>query len=167
MTALREVREGVSRAWDSLAAGWRELRQRAAHALTHFQPLEKRGTFETRAERQARYGSRWGLLAADVCDDDRQVEVTLEAPGLEPDDFRIEVFGDRLYVRGEKRLERESKHGRFQVMERAYGRFERVIPLPAAVDDSQASASYRRGVLRIVLPKLHAGSTRRVKVERA
>lgn len=167
MNAVRQVREGVNRAWDTLAVGWRELRQRASHALTQFKPAAREGTFATPEERQAMRGSRWSLLASDVSTDDRWVEVTLEVPGLEPDDLSIEVVGDTLRVRGEKRVERDGVRGTYHVMERAYGSFLRTIALPAGVDDRRAEASYRNGVLRIRLPRSAEGRSRRVKVRRA
>lgn len=167
MEALKQVQETMNRAWDNLAVGWREMRHRAAHALTRFDPLARRGTFETFHERQAARGLRWGMLAADVSDDDDMIEVTLEAPGLEPDDFEIDVVGDRLRVRGEKRLMRETRRGAYCVMERAYGKFERWVPLPTAVDDSRAEAQYRNGVLRITLPKLRTGPVHRIRVAKS
>src|SRR5690606_19216319 len=152
---------------ETLSQGWRELSQRAAHALTRFQPLPKRGTFETFEERHARRAPAWGLLAADVGDDDDWIEVTLEAPGIEPDDFEIEVIGNRLRVRGEKRVEKRTHRAGFAVMERAYGRFERWIPLSAEVDPDRAQAKYRHGVLNIRLPKLRSGSVHHIRVQRS
>jgi len=89
--------------------------------------------------------------------------VRLEAPGLEREDFDIEVFEDTLIIRGEKRLTRERNEGRYHVLECAYGRFERAIPLPAEVEADRASARYRNGVLRIELPK--TASQRRHHIE--
>jgi HSP20 family protein len=50
-------------------------------------------------------------------------------------------------------------------MERAYGSFERAIPLPSEVDENGASAKYRRGVLRITLPKSRESRSRRITVQ--
>ncbi|HEY8506902.1 MAG TPA: Hsp20/alpha crystallin family protein [Steroidobacteraceae bacterium] len=166
MNRLRQVydgvQEGVARTWETLTSGWRELSQRAAHALTRFHPSSKHGE-----ERQVRRSPGWGLLAADVGDDDDWVEVTLEAPGIEPDDFQIEVIDNRLRVCGEKRVERRAHRAGYAVMERAYGRFERWIPLWADVDPDHAEAKYRHGVLTIRLRKRRAGPVHRIRVERA
>ena len=73
--------------------------------------------------------------------------------------------GRYLTVRGEKRLQREERRGRYHVMECAYGGFERAVALPAEVDDGGARASYRRGVLQVVLPKVRsAKAARRIEV---
>ncbi|MGI9319925.1 MAG: Hsp20/alpha crystallin family protein [Thiogranum sp.] len=165
MSTFAEIGEGLERAWDSIADGWRQLRQRAAHALTRFKPLSGEGKLETAEEVFLQRSSRWGLLAADVSESDAEVNVRLEAPGLEADNLDIHVVGNVLVVRGEKKVQRAQTEGRFYVMECAYGSFERAVPLPVEVDESAAKASYRRGVLHIKLPKKAAARARRIEVQ--
>ncbi len=167
MSTVQQIRQGLSRAWDSLAEGWRELRDLAGDALTRFQPKSPGGEIETAEDRIVQRASRWGLLAAEVTDSDDTVQVMLEAPGLDPDDFEIEVVDDVLVVRGEKKVSREEKRGHYHVMERAYGQFERAIRLPARVDYERAKARYRRGVLTVMLPKSEESKIRRITVETA
>jgi HSP20 family protein len=69
------------------------------------------------------------------------------------DELDVEVQGDALVIRGEKRFEREDTEGRYRVLQCAYGTFRRVVPLPAAVLSDQAKAAYKNGVLRVELPK--------------
>ncbi|HET8701991.1 MAG TPA: Hsp20/alpha crystallin family protein, partial [Nitrococcus sp.] len=101
----------------------------------------------------------------EIREDEDVVEVRLEAPGMEPDEFELQVAGGYLVIRGEKHMKREDSGGRFYLLERAYGRFERAIPLPAKVDDSRAMAKYRHGVLTIRLPRLETGGSRRIEVK--
>lgn len=164
MSALEQVREGLNRAWDTLAEGWRELRDRAADALTRFHPPMARGREESREERLARNGSRWGLLAAEVSDGDHTVEVDLEIPGMDPEDFDIQVRDDILLIRGEKRVSRNEQRGHYHLMQRAYGRFERSLRLPTSVDDDKAKATYKRGVLHLSLPKSRSFRTKRIPI---
>ena len=165
MSSLQQVREGLTKAWDTITIGWRELRELAGDALTRFNPRTSRADSPTADDRIAGRAARWGLLAAEVTDTDDTVEVALEVPGLEPDDIAVEVHDDVLVVRGEKRVSREEARGHYYVMERAYGQFERAIRLPAPVDDKAATARYRRGVLSVSLPKLSAPRARRIAVE--
>ncbi|HET6628864.1 MAG TPA: Hsp20/alpha crystallin family protein [Woeseiaceae bacterium] len=165
MSTVTQFREGLSKAWDTLTIGWRELRELAGDALTRFNPRTTRGEVESAEDRIVSRASRWGLLAAEVTETDDTVDVLLEAPGLEPDDFEIDVRGDLLIVRGEKRVSREETRGHYHIMERAYGQFERAIRLPASVDDEGATARYRRGVLTVSLPKNAKRSGRRIAVE--
>lgn len=164
MSTMNQLREGLSTAWDTVIEGWRELRELAGDALTRFQPKASRGEVETAEDRIVTRASRWGLLAAEVVDNDTKVQVMLEAPGLEADDFDIEVRDDVLVVRGEKKLAREETKGHYHVMERAYGRFERAIRLPASVDDEGAEAKYRNGVLTVSMPKSRSARSRRITV---
>jgi len=165
MSTFAEIGEGLERAWDSIADGWRQLRQRAAHALTRFKPLNREGKIETAEEVFLQRSSRWGLLAADVSESDTEVNVRLEVPGLEADNFDIHVVGNVLVVRGEKQVQHTQTEGRFHVMECAYGSFERAVPLPVEVDENAAKASYRRGVLHIKLPKKVVARARRIEVQ--
>lgn len=158
MSTLKQVKEGMSRAWDSLREGWTSLTERASHALTHFSPEDNSQHNELRLP-------EWGLLTAELREHKNRYEISLEVPGMEENQFNIKVIDNTLVVSGEKQFSREGTEGRFHVMERAYGSFERAIPLPAAVDDSQASASYRRGVLTVTLPKQVSQAYRRIQVK--
>ena len=164
MRTFEELRHGLEHAWDQVAEGWRHLRERAGAALTRFQPLRREGDVQTREEAHARRGAAWGLLAAEVLEDDQAVEVRLEAPGMQADDFDLAVQDQTLIIRGEKRVNRQVDSGRFHLMERAYGAFQRNVPLPSAVDDSQASASYHDGVLVVRLPRTDSTRRRRIAV---
>jgi HSP20 family protein len=160
MSSLQQLQEGLSEAWDALLHGWQLLYQRAASAITRFTPHGAKGELLPRdAQEFALRSSGWGVLAAEVFDDDDRVVVRLEAPGMQRDEFSLQVVNDRLVIRGEKRMQREQSNGRYQISECAYGRFERVIALPDKVDPRKAQAKYKRGVLRVELPK--AGSRRR------
>lgn len=167
MTAMHQLqkglREGLVEAWEGMADGWNRLYRRAAGAITRFRPghpggSEPGGALEPRS-------TGWGVLAAEVFDDDDGIRVRLEAPGLDKEDLDIEVVDGYLVVRGEKRVERERRDGRYYVTECAYGRFERTIPLPDEVDASEARASYDKGVLSLKLPKTGARRRRRITVD--
>lgn len=164
MSNLDQVRSGVGRLWENLSDGWHQLRQRASQAVTRFNPHSKSGDVETSEEQVLQQTSRWGLLPADIIVDEAEIVVRLEAPGMEPGNFEIEVREGLLVVRGEKRLERERREGRYHLMERAYGSFERAIALPTEVDDSRAQARYKNGVLTITLQKSERARARRIEV---
>lgn len=165
MSSLEDLREGLGHAWDNVAEGWRELWRRAGQAITRFRPPNPKEDAEPEEVRLARICPRWGLVPAEVYNGDDQVVVRLEAPGLEREDFKLEVRGDVLWIRGEKRLEREARSGEYFLTERAYGRFERAVPLPAGVDQGSAKARYRRGVLTVTLPKSKSEAKQRIRVQ--
>ncbi|WP_290649323.1 Hsp20/alpha crystallin family protein [Aquisalimonas sp.] len=164
MKTFQELRHGLEQAWDQVAEGWRHLRDRAGAALTRFYPLRKAGQVPTREEAHARRGASWGLLAAEVIENDHAVEVRLEAPGMASEDFDISVHDQHLVIRGQKRVSRQIDSGRYHLMERAYGAFRRNVPLPSPVDDSRAEASYQDGVLVVRLPRTEQSTRRRITV---
>lgn len=163
MSTLQQLREDFGRSWDNLMEGWRHLSERASGALTRFIPV-RRSDAQEHNPPAAVQNTRWGLMAAEVFDDDEQVIVKLEVPGMEPDDFDIQINRDVLIVRGEKKFQREKNEGSYHLMECAYGRFERAIPLPVEVDESKADASYKQGLLKISLPKTGQKTQRRISV---
>ena len=84
---------------------------------------------------------------------------------MQAEDFEIEAHGRLLCITGVKHAEREQQAGDLYIMQRAYGRFERQIPLPVPVDDSGAEASYERGVLTVRLPKTESARRRSIRVQ--
>jgi HSP20 family protein len=158
----QQVKQGAGQALASLSQGWRDLRARAGSALTHFQGRRAEGDESSDSELPS-LGS-WGFMAADVVDSKDQVVVRLEAPGLSRKDFTVELRDDVLRIAGEKRIERESNGDGQHVFQCAYGKFQREIALPAAVDADRAKASYRDGVLRIALPKTEGAQPHRFTV---
>jgi HSP20 family protein len=148
-----------------VADGWRRLRQSAAGALTPFRPGGQSSLPASVDDDLYLSSPGWAMLTGDVFEDRKQVLVRLEVPGMEKQDFDIEVRDDVLIVRGEKRFERESTEGRYRVMQCAYGTFNRAIPLPAPVTADKAKARYRNGVLKITLPKAKAARGRSIDIK--
>ncbi|WP_457573979.1 Hsp20/alpha crystallin family protein [Desulfolithobacter sp.] len=155
MATLTQIRQGLGQVWDSVVEGWRTLTRRASSAITRFSLPGKaaRDSDEMALVEAGRRSVGWGVLAAEVFDDSDRVVVRVEAPGMKRSDFDIEVLDDILLIRGEKKIERESTVGQYHLVECAYGSFERAIPLPVPVKPAKAKARYRKGVLRIELPK--------------
>jgi HSP20 family protein len=163
MSTLQQMREGLNDALDTLLEGWQRLYRLAAGAITRFTP-DKAGLPDTgEGHGLAERSIGWSVLAAEVFDSDDKIVVRLEAPGMDNEDFDIQVHDDYLVVQGEKQVEQEHKRGHYRITERAYGRFERAIPLPENVDADRATAKYRHGVLRVELPKTDA-EARSIKV---
>lgn len=165
MSSMVQVRHSLNRLWDNLAEGWQDLRERASHAMTRFSPTHRNAPLQTSAERLLRSASRWGLLAAEIREDKDKVVVKLEVPGMETEDFDLSIADDQLIIRGEKKVRHQQGEGHDYALECAYGRFERSLPLPAAVDDRQAKAKYKWGVLTVTLPKTRQYTPRRIAIK--
>lgn len=89
--------------------------------------------------------------SVEVAETERDVRVTAELAGLEEKDIELRVENNVLTLRGEKRTESEDKDRQYS--ERYYGRFERRLPIQAEVDEDAAQATFKNGVLTVILPK--------------
>jgi HSP20 family protein len=93
----------------------------------------------------------------DVTEDDQHVHVCVELPGVERKDIDISIKGDRLIIKGEKKLEQQDKEEQdgFVVhrVERTYGKFQRTLQVPYETAPEQIEAEFKDGVLKIRLPK--------------
>jgi HSP20 family protein len=101
----------------------------------------------------------------DVSETDKAVKVTAELPGMDEKDIDVTLSGDSLIIQGEKKEESEQKDKDFYRIERRYGSFQRVIPLSTDVDESKVRAGFKKGVLKITLPKTAEAQQARKKIE--
>lgn len=88
-----------------------------------------------------------------VAETPERYEVSVDLPGMKPEDFSLEVREGNLWISGERKEEKEEKGKTFHRVERYYGEFRRVIPLVGAVKENEIHAEYRDGVLMVTLPK--------------
>lgn len=154
------LEQGVVRAYESLTEGWRELLSRSNGALTHFDTSAK--SKEEAADPQD--FPRWSLLAAETWETAQSVIVRVEIPGMKKGDIDISIHGNLLRIRGEKRSGGEHHGRRYRLMERAYGRFERTIPVPQTIDGDRAEVSYQDGVVTVILPKTETTPPRQLRI---
>ncbi len=112
-------------------------------------------------------GAEGGLFKPnlDIRESDKEYTVTLEMPGVNKDDVDVEVRGDALIVRGEKKNEETHEEGQYQYTERSYGSFQRALTLPEDADSENIKANFDNGVLKISLPRQEIGGGERKKVE--
>lgn len=155
---IHELADGLNRTWESISQGWNHLINSAGNALTHFRSGDDQESDNTIPVQSP----RWGLLNADVFDDANRLVIKLEAPGLAADDIEINVVDNVLVISGEKRFEREETKGDYRLLECAYGRFSRSIPLGYDVDAD--TATYDKGVLKVTLQKKPHQRRRKIKV---
>ena len=88
-----------------------------------------------------------------VRETDEEIVVSAELPGLEEKDFDISLEEDVLTIKGEKRSEHEEKREGFHHVETMSGSFERRMRLSCEVDADEVKATYKNGVVTVVLPK--------------
>ena len=103
--------------------------------------------------------------AMDVEEDDEQIAITAELPGIEKEDVTITLEDGVLEISGEKRGETEKKGRNFHLVERTFGAFHRALTLPSSVDFEKAKATFKEGVLRIEMPKTEASKPHRLEIK--
>lgn len=146
-----ELEREISRAWGSLTEGWREVLSRSGDALTRFARVKR-----SRNDRESQDFPQWAFLAGECWETAQSVIVRVELPGMRKEDIDISIDRGRLQIRGEKRSSGEEEARRYYFMERAFGRFERSIPLPTNIDAARAEVTYQGGVMTVILPKTEA-----------
>jgi HSP20 family protein len=103
--------------------------------------------------------------AVDVYEDEHNITLTAEVPGIEEKDLNITVENGVLTLSGERKIENEETKENFQRIERSYGRFGRSFTLPPSVDAEDVKAEFANGVLKITLAKRAEAKPKQVKIE--
>ena len=106
-----------------------------------------------------------GYPAVDISENDKQITIKAELPGMEPKDVDLQIEGDTLIIRGEKKFEEEEKKDNFHRLERSYGSFSRTIPLPRPVAQENVKAQFNKGVLTIILEKAPEKFGTKIKIQ--
>jgi len=102
--------------------------------------------------------------AVDVYEDEHNVTLKIEVPGIDEKDIDVRVENNILTVHGERKIEKEEKEENYRRIERQYGSFTRTFTLPNTVDTESASANYDKGVLKVTLAKKAEAKPKQIKV---
>lgn len=104
--------------------------------------------------------------SVEISEKDDEVIVKAEIPGLDHQDIDVSVESNNLILRGVKKREKKEEKENYVHMECAYGSFDRVIPLRAEVDRDKVTASYKKGILTIRLPKSDTSKSKKIVIEK-
>ena len=102
--------------------------------------------------------------ALDVFDDKDRLVVKVELPGMKKEEIEISLHDGTLTVSGERKTEHETKEGQSSRSERYFGKFQRSVTLPTAVDPAKITAAYKDGVLTIDLAKAEEAKPKHIEV---
>ncbi|HZP63431.1 MAG TPA: Hsp20/alpha crystallin family protein [Terriglobales bacterium] len=100
----------------------------------------------------------------DIYEDEHNVTLKLEVPGIDEKDIDVRIENHTLTVHAERKFEKDEKEENFRRVERQYGSFTRSFTLPSSVDPGQVSADYDKGVLNIKLAKKAEAKPKQIKV---
>ncbi|HET9408938.1 MAG TPA: Hsp20/alpha crystallin family protein [Candidatus Sulfotelmatobacter sp.] len=102
--------------------------------------------------------------AVDVYEDEHNITLKVEVPGIEEKDIDVRLENNTLTVHGERKIEKEEKEENYRRVERQYGSFTRTFTLPQTVDANNVQANYDKGVLKIQLAKKAEAKPKQIKV---
>ena len=97
--------------------------------------------------------SRAWMPPVDIYETDDQLVLKAELPGINPNDVEVRVEDNTLYLKGERKFEKEVKEENLHRVERSYGSFSRTFALPGSIDADKVQAEYKDGVLTLTMPK--------------
>jgi HSP20 family protein len=100
----------------------------------------------------------------DIYENGDSLVLKAELPGINPDDVEIRVEDNTLYLKGERKFEKEVKEQNYHRVERTYGTFTRTFTLPNSVDADKVAANYKDGVLTLTMPKKEEAKPKTIKI---
>jgi HSP20 family protein len=143
--------------------------------ITRWEPFREFSTLQDRMNRlfHDSYGSegREDALTttgfapkADVYEDEHNITLKIEVPGVDEKDIDVRVENNTLTVHGERKFENEEKEENYLRVERSYGSFTRSFTLPSTLDTANVTADYDKGVLKIKLAKRAEAKPKQIKI---
>ncbi|WP_375513865.1 Hsp20/alpha crystallin family protein [uncultured Nostoc sp.] len=102
--------------------------------------------------------------AAEIQETENAILLKLELPGIEVKDLDVQVTENAVYVSGERKSETKTEEKGVTRSEFHYGKFQRVIPLSARIQNTNVTADYKDGILNLTLPKTEQEKNKVVKV---
>lgn len=103
--------------------------------------------------------------AVEVRENDEEIIVKAEIPGLDTKDLDVRLENNYLILQGEKKREEKEEKDNIVRMEVSYGSFYRAIPLPVEVQEDKIKAKYKKGILTISLPKAEKAKAKKIAIE--
>lgn len=104
--------------------------------------------------------------AFDISENEKEYTVTAELPGIDEKDLEVTIAGGMLSVKGEKKQEKEEKGETYHRIERSYGSFHRSFRIPDAVQEDKVDATYKDGILKLVIPKSKESAVKKIAIKK-
>ncbi|MDL1968512.1 MAG: Hsp20/alpha crystallin family protein [Deltaproteobacteria bacterium] len=99
----------------------------------------------------------------------KEYTITVEIPGVDEKDVKVDIADDTMTIRGEKKQEKEENAKNYYRIERSYGSFQRVLSLPEDADQNAVTAKFKKGVLTVTIPRkaVSESDVKRIEVKSA
>jgi HSP20 family protein len=120
-----------------------------------FSPMFNEGELSTRT---------WAP-PVDIYENENDIVLKAELPGVDPKDVEVRVEDSTLYLKGERKFEKETKEENYHRVERSYGSFARSFSLPNSINSEKVKAEYKDGLLTLTLPKREEAKPKTIKID--
>ncbi len=101
----------------------------------------------------------------DIYENENDIVLKAELPGIDPKDVEVRVEDSTLYLKGERKFEKETKEENYHRVERSYGSFARSFSLPNSINADKVKAEYKDGLLTLTLPKREEAKPKTIKID--
>jgi HSP20 family protein len=101
----------------------------------------------------------------DIYENENDIVLKAELPGVDPKDVEVRVEDNTLYLKGERKFEKEVKQENYHRVERSYGSFARSFSLPSSINAEKVKAEYKDGLLTLTLPKREEAKPKTIKID--
>jgi HSP20 family protein len=115
-------------------------------------------------QREGEFSTRAWAPAVDIFETENSIVLKAELPGVDPKDVEVRVEDNTLYLKGERKFEKETKEENYHRIERSYGSFARSFVLPNSMDAEKVAAEYQDGLLTLTLPKREEAKPKTIKI---
>lgn len=120
--------------------------------------------FERRPARRGLGESDW-YPSVDVSEDENEIKVEADLPGMKQKDLDVNIDGNVLTIKGERKREKKTEEEGYYRSERSHGKFQRSFTLPTEIDVDKTKATFKNGVLTLTVPKLQKTKGKRIEIE--
>jgi HSP20 family protein len=101
----------------------------------------------------------------DIYETEDAIVLKAELPGIDPKDVEVRVEDNTLYLKGERKYEKEVNEQNYHRIERSYGSFARSFTLPNSIDAEKVKAEYKDGLLTLTMPKREEAKPKTIKID--
>ncbi|HEX7676016.1 MAG TPA: Hsp20/alpha crystallin family protein [Bdellovibrio sp.] len=137
-------------------------------------PLSEISSFQKRIDRmmnelmELRGGSSDSLMdfspSSEITEEEKNYLLKVDLPGVKKEDVKVEVSGDTMTIKAERKTEKEEKGKKRFLSEISYGSYVRSFTLPQAIDEKKVDAKFENGVLQVSIPKIENAMSKQISI---
>jgi HSP20 family protein len=117
------------------------------------------------SEGETELSTRAWAPPVDIYETENDIVLKAELPGVDTKDVEVRIEDNTLYLKGERKFEKEVKEQNYHRVERSYGSFARSFSLPNSISADKVTADFKDGLLTVTMPKREEAKPKTVKID--